>query len=95
MPGAVFVVRLPAGARAARASAARDGDRRAGFPASHRDTIGVAASTDPGRRAGCSQTGPALDLCAPSSGGVRGICTTDMALPRRGFNPGRAVSGGP
>lgn len=38
-------------------------------------TIAVAASTDQGRRAGYSDFGPEIAICAPSSGGVNGIST--------------------
>jgi subtilisin family serine protease len=75
-------------------AAGNDGDVPAGFPAAFDAAIAVAASTDGGKRAPYSQTGDALDLCAPSSGGVRGIFTTDVSLDNRGFNVGRAAAGG-
>jgi len=48
------------------------------FPASSPYTIAVGASTDFGRRSDYSQFGPDLDFVAPSSGGQRGITTTDV-----------------
>lgn len=65
-----------------------------GFPASHPATIGVGASTDRATLAGYSNTGPGVDLVAPSSGGVLDIFTTDVSLAGRGFNVGRADQGG-
>jgi subtilisin family serine protease len=53
-----------------------------GYPASHPDTIAVGASNDgidsgEEERSYYSQFGSALDVVAPSSGGVLGITTTD------------------
>lgn len=48
-----------------------------GYPASHPDTMAVGASTDLGYRADYSRHGAELDFVAPSSGGLRGIATTD------------------
>lgn len=44
--------------------------------ASHPETLAVAASTDSDRRAGYSDFGPEIDVCAPSSGGFRSITTS-------------------
>ena len=44
--------------------------------ASHPDVLAVAASTDMDRRAPYSDFGPEVDVCAPSSGGMRAISTT-------------------
>ena len=65
-----------------------------GFPASLPTTIGVGASTDEELLANYSNVGPEVDLVAPSSGGKRGIYTTDVSLPNRGFNTGSATAGG-
>jgi subtilisin family serine protease len=43
--------------------------------ASSKLTIAVAASTDQARRAPYSDFGPEIEVCAPSSGGLRGITT--------------------
>lgn len=67
---------------------------RVGFPASDPHAIAVGATTDGARLAEYSNTGAALDLVAPSSGGVDEIFTTDVAVPGRGFNVGRAREGG-
>jgi subtilisin family serine protease len=48
------------------------------FPASSPYTIAVGASTDFGLRSDYSQFGPDLDFVAPSSGGRKGITTTDL-----------------
>ena len=53
--------------------------------ASHRRVIAVAASTDQNTRAYYSDYGSAVWVCAPSSGGKRGIVTTDLA--NGGDNP--------
>lgn len=65
-----------------------------GFPASAAQAIAVGASTDRGRRANYSNTGPEVWVVAPSSGGIRGIFTTDVSIPNRGFNIGDANAGG-
>lgn len=46
--------------------------------ASYKNVIAVAACTDQGVRAKYSDYGPEVDICAPSSGGVRGITTTSI-----------------
>lgn len=60
---------------------------RIAFPARDSHSIAIGASTDQGRRAEYSNVGPEIALVAPSSGGVRALFTTDVSLPRRGFNP--------
>jgi subtilisin family serine protease len=64
------------------------------FPARDPLTIAVGASTDQAKLAGYSNTGPQVDVVAPSSGGVREIFTTDVSVAGRGFNVGRAAQGG-
>jgi subtilisin family serine protease len=75
-------------------AAGNEGGDPVGFPARDEDAIGIGASTDQARRASYSNIGRPLDLVAPSSGGVRDIFTTDVSLPRRGFNLGAASKGG-
>jgi subtilisin family serine protease len=65
-----------------------------GFPASDPNAIAVTASTDKARLASYSNVGPEASVCAPSSGGVRGIFTTDVSTSGRGFNIGVAAAGG-
>lgn len=65
------------------------------FPARLPEAIAVGASTNTGLRAGYSQFGPEIDFLAPSSGGTRGIFTTDVSIPTRGFNIGRRGQGDP
>ncbi|MGH9944336.1 MAG: S8 family serine peptidase [Pyrinomonadaceae bacterium] len=68
--------------------------RPVGFPARDRNAIAVGACTDRARIASYSNVGPQLAFVAPSSGGTRGIFTTDVALSNRGFNVGVAADGG-
>jgi subtilisin family serine protease len=65
-----------------------------GFPASDPNAIAITASTDQAKLAWYSNVGPEASVCAPSNGGVRGIFTTDVSVPERGFNIGVAASGG-
>lgn len=65
-----------------------------GFPARAADAVAVGASTDTGGLAGYSNVGPEIWVVAPSSGGKRGIFTTDVSIPNRGFNVGTAAAGG-
>jgi subtilisin family serine protease len=65
-----------------------------GFPARSQFAIAVSASTDQGILANYSNVGPQIWVAAPSSGGVRGVYTTDVSLPNRGFNTGNAAAGG-
>jgi subtilisin family serine protease len=64
------------------------------FPARHAAALAVGASTDKATFATYSSAGPEQSVVAPSSGGVRGIFTTDVSLPGRGFNPGDLDKGG-
>lgn len=65
-----------------------------GFPAKDANSIAVGASTDQARLANYSNVGPQIAFVAPSSGGVRGIFTTDVSITNRGFNVGVASAGG-
>jgi subtilisin family serine protease len=70
-------------------------DSPVGYPAALPTAIAVGASTDQAVRASYSNFGPELDFVAPSSGGVEGIFTTDVANPPgRGFNVGLEERGG-
>jgi subtilisin-like proprotein convertase family protein/subtilisin family serine protease len=64
-----------------------------GFPASVPEAIAVGASTNQGKRSAYSNYGPGIDFVAPSSGGTRGIFTTDVSIPGRGFNVGTINAG--
>jgi subtilisin-like proprotein convertase family protein len=64
-----------------------------GFPASVPEAIAVGASTNLGKRSAYSNYGQGLDFVAPSSGGTRGIFTTDVSFPGRGFNVGTMNAG--
>jgi subtilisin family serine protease len=57
------------------------------FPARDESAIAVGAATDLSLHAEYSNIGPEVAFVAPSSGGVRGIFTTDVSIPGRGFNP--------
>jgi len=59
-----------------------------GFPASVPEAIAVGASTNLSKRADYSNYGEGLDFVAPSSGGTKGIFTTDVSIKGRGFNVG-------
>jgi subtilisin family serine protease len=65
-----------------------------GYPARDAHANAVGASTDRGALASYSNVGPQIAFVAPSSGGVRGIYTTDVSYPNRGFNIGSAAAGG-
>ncbi len=65
-----------------------------GFPASVPEAIAVGASTNRGERSGYSNYGEGLDFVAPSSGGTKGIFTTDVSITGRGFNVGDINQGG-
>jgi subtilisin-like proprotein convertase family protein len=64
-----------------------------GFPASVPEAIAVGASTNQGKRSAYSNYGQGIDFVAPSNGGTRGIFTTDVAIPGRGFNVGDVNEG--
>jgi subtilisin family serine protease len=65
-----------------------------GYPARDKNAIAVGASTDQAKLADYSNVGKEIAFVAPSSGGVRGIYTTDVSIPNRGFNTGNASAGG-
>lgn len=65
-----------------------------GYPARDANAIAVGASTDQAKLADYSNVGRQIAFVAPSSGGVRGIYTTDVAYPNRGFNVGKVAAGG-
>lgn len=75
-------------------AAGNEGRALVGFPARDPNAIAVGASTDGGNRASYSNIGPEIAVVAPSSGGARGIFTTDVSIPQRGFNIGTKASGG-
>ncbi|HEY8245508.1 MAG TPA: S8 family serine peptidase, partial [Casimicrobiaceae bacterium] len=64
------------------------------YPARDPNAIAVGASTDEGKLAWYSAVGTTVAFVAPSNGGKRGIYTTDVSLPERGFNLGSAAAGG-
>jgi subtilisin family serine protease len=68
-------------------AAGNDFSKRVTFPARDPHAIAIGASTDQARRAEYSNIGTEIALVAPSSGGARAIFTTDVSLPKRGFNP--------
>ncbi len=65
-----------------------------GYPARDPNAIAVGASTDKAQLADYSNVGKQIAFVAPSSGGVRGIYTTDVSYPNRGFNLGKVQAGG-
>jgi subtilisin family serine protease len=71
-----------------------DFDTRISYPARSPFAIAVGASTDKEVRASYSNTGTEVSIVAPSSGGKRGIFTTDVSNQNRGFNTGEAAAGG-
>ena len=75
-------------------AAGNDGNRdRIDFPAAYDGAIAVGASTDLGTQASYSNAGAQLSVVAPSSGGIRGIYTTDVSSDNRGFNGGDIALG--
>jgi subtilisin family serine protease len=65
-----------------------------GFPARSNFSIGVGASTDQEKLASYSNRGPQVSVVAPSSGGTKGIFTTDVSIAGRGYNLGSDDAGG-
>lgn len=65
------------------------------FPANIPETIAVGASTNGGKKAPYSNSGPEIDFVAPSSGGTKRIFTTDVPYENRGFNIGKPGQGDP
>lgn len=64
------------------------------YPASDANAMAIGASTDGDDLAWYSNSGPQLCMVAPSNGGARGIFTTDVSTPGRGFNTGKVAAGG-
>lgn len=75
-------------------AAGNDARKRVGFPASDPNAIAVGASTDEAKLASYSNSGKEIAFVAPSSGGIKGIFTTDVSYPNRGFNIGTSAQGG-
>jgi len=75
-------------------AAGNESGKPVAFPARDPNVIAVGASTDLGELAGYSNVGPEVAVVAPSSGGKRGIFTTDVSTPGRGFNIGKEEDGG-
>lgn len=75
-------------------AAGNDGKSSVDYPARLTEAIAVGASTDKGTLASYSNRGAEISVVAPSSGGVSGIYTTDVAHPNRGFNTGSDEAGG-
>lgn len=71
-------------------AAGNDGANEIDYPASDPNALAIGASTDKDELAGYSNRGPQICVVAPSNGGARGIFTTDISIPGRGFNPGTA-----
>lgn len=75
-------------------AAGNDGRPAVSYPASSPNVICVGASTDRAEIASYSNSGKPMWICAPSNGGAKGITTTDVSLPNRGFNIGSDAAGG-
>lgn len=56
------------------------------YPSKRSEVIAVGASTNKAARASYSNYGAELDVIAPSSGGTRGIYTTDVSIKDRGYD---------
>ena len=69
-------------------AAGNEARTRIDYPASDPNAIAVGASTDADAFADYSNRGPQVCVVAPSSGGDRGLFTTDVSIPARGFNTG-------
>ena len=89
----VFYLHMRTDSRATAGTRLDTGDP-VGYPARDANAIAVGASTDRAQLADYSNVGKEIAFVAPSSGGVRGIYTTDVSLPNRGFNVGRVARGG-
>ncbi len=89
------VVQTGRGGKGTPVFVATGNDRRSqiGFPARVPEAIGVGASTNLGQRSYYSNYGEGIDFVAPSSGGTKGIFTTDVSISGRGFNVGDTDSG--
>jgi len=71
-----------------------DERKQVDYPASDANAMAIGASTDGDDLAWYSNSGPQLCVVAPSNGGARGIFTTDVSTPGRGFNTGKVAAGG-
>lgn len=71
-----------------------DAKKQVDYPASDPSAIAVGASTDADELAAYSNNGTQVCVVAPSSGGSRGIFTTDVSTTGRGFNTGNVAAGG-
>jgi Subtilase family len=67
-------------------AAGNEARTRIDYPASDPNAIAVGASTDADAFADYSNRGPQVCVVAPSSGGDRGLFTTDVSTPARGFS---------
>jgi len=74
------------GMLAAKASGVAKSQPGLAYPAASQHTIAVGACTDFGLRSDYSQFGPKLDFLAPSSGGLKSICSTDR-MGAKGDDP--------
>lgn len=75
-------------------AAGNGGTNCVSYPASSDYTICVGATTDQAEIAYYSNQGDEVWVSAPSSGGNKGITTTDVSYPNRGFNIGESTVGG-
>ncbi len=75
-------------------AAGNGGRNSVAYPAASDYTICVGATTDQAKIATYSNKGKEVWISAPSSGGVKGITTTDVSYPNRGFNSGDSSAGG-
>lgn len=75
-------------------AAGNGGRNSVAYPAASDYTICVGATTDQAKIATYSNKGKEVWISAPSSGGVKGITTTDVSYPNRGFNTGDSSAGG-
>lgn len=71
-----------------------DERKQVDYPASDVNAMAIGASTDAEDLAWYSNTGAQVCVVAPSNGGTRGIFTTDVSTPGRGFNIGAVAAGG-
>jgi len=75
-------------------AAGNEGQNRVSYPAISDAAICVAATTDQANIASYSNRGAEVWISAPSSGGIKGITTTDVSYLHRGFNTGNEAAGG-
>lgn len=74
-------------------AAGNESHNQIGFPSNVPEAIAIGASTNKGELAAYSNCGMGLACVAPSSGGTKGIYTTDISIPGRGFNVGDVGKG--